>query len=119
MFCIGLTEACVVLYPALLGALVSPPLVQLFCFSPRKNPNLSSGDSPAKEIPDKSSATFVSVVSTHTYTTYTLLTEWYIQDVTYSMLDRLKEAITADRARIMGHPVLKDKRVLLMVSLPK
>jgi len=29
--------------------------------SPRKNPNLSNGDSPGKEIPDKSSATFVSV----------------------------------------------------------
>lgn len=29
--------------------------------SPRKNPNISSGDSPGKEIPDKYSATFVSV----------------------------------------------------------
>ena len=33
------------------------------CFSPRRNPNLATGDSPGKEIADKSSATFVSVVS--------------------------------------------------------
>ena len=32
-------------------------------FSPRKNLNLVSGDSPPKELTDKSSATFVSVVS--------------------------------------------------------
>ena len=32
-------------------------------FSPRKNPNIATGDSPLKDIGDKSSATFVSVVS--------------------------------------------------------
>jgi hypothetical protein len=30
--------------------------------SPRKNPNIATGDSPPKEVGDKSSATFVSVV---------------------------------------------------------
>ena len=32
---------------------------------PWKNPNIATGDSPPKEIPDKSSATFISVVSSH------------------------------------------------------
>ena len=41
-------------------------------FSPRKNLNLSNGDSPPKEISDKTSATFVSVVSflIHCYLCY-------------------------------------------------
>jgi len=34
---------------------------ELSLSSPRKNPNLATGDSPTKEIPDKSSATFISV----------------------------------------------------------
>ena len=33
------------------------------CFQNRKNPNIATGDSPPKEVGDKSSATFVSVVS--------------------------------------------------------
>jgi len=35
--------------------------------SPRKNPNLATGDSPSKEIGDKSSVTFVSVVSNYPF----------------------------------------------------
>ena len=38
-------------------------LKSLYIFSPRKNPNLATGESPSKDVGDKSSVTFVSVVS--------------------------------------------------------
>ena len=42
-------------------------LITSLHFSPRKNPNLATGDSPSKEIGDKSSVTFVSVVSNYPF----------------------------------------------------
>ena len=49
--------------PTLVICIFCNKIENVFFCSPRKNPNIATGDSPPKEIPDKSSATFISVVS--------------------------------------------------------